>query len=103
MAKAPALVLLTVLLLGTTLCGVASAGDLKTGSHGPRVAAVQRWLGLTVDRAYGPATKRAVRRWQRRHHLHADGIVGPATWKALRRAHAAHARVHSRGRAVRTL
>ena len=55
---------------------------LKRGSHGPRVAKVQRWLGLTPDRIYGPATKRAVKRFQRRHGLTADGIVGPATWAA---------------------
>ena len=42
------------------LPGVASARPLKVGSHGPRVAQVQRWLGLHVDRIYGPATKRAV-------------------------------------------
>ena len=65
---------------------------LKRGSHGPRVAKVQRWLGLTPDRIFGPATKRAVKRFQRRHGLTADGVVGPATWAALRRArtHRAH-------------
>src|SRR3954466_1070254 len=59
---------------------------LKRGSHGPRVAKVQRWLGLTPDRIFGPATKRAVKRFQRRHGLTADGVVGPNTWAALRRA-----------------
>jgi putative peptidoglycan binding protein len=61
---------------------------LKRGSHGPRVAKVQRWLGLAPDRIFGPATKRAVKRFQRRHGLTADGVVGPATWGAMRRAHA---------------
>ena len=56
---------------------------LKRGSHGARVAKVQRWLGLTPDRIFGSATKRAVKRFQRRHGLTADGIVGPATWSAL--------------------
>jgi peptidoglycan hydrolase-like protein with peptidoglycan-binding domain len=74
---------------------------LKRGSHGPRVAKVQRWLGLTPDRIFGSATKRAVKRFQRRHGLTADGIVGPATWAALRRAHARRAAPHSSGRLTR--
>jgi hypothetical protein len=74
----------------------ADAKLLKRGSHGPRVAQVQRWLGLQPDRIFGPATKRAVKRFQRRHHLTADGVVGPATWRALRAAHA-HSAKHHRG------
>jgi peptidoglycan hydrolase-like protein with peptidoglycan-binding domain len=70
------------------LPAAAAARDIKPGSHGPRVATVQRWLGLRADGVYGPATRRAVKRFQRRHHLHADGIVGPKTWRALERAHA---------------
>jgi peptidoglycan hydrolase-like protein with peptidoglycan-binding domain len=61
---------------------------LKRGSHGPRVAKVQRWLGLAPDHIFGPATKREVKRFQRRHGLTADGVVGRATWGALRRARA---------------
>jgi hypothetical protein len=64
----------------------ASAGDLKRGSKGPRVASLQRMLGLQPDRIFGPGTKRAVKRFQRRHGLTPDGIVGPATWSALKRA-----------------
>jgi hypothetical protein len=107
MAKVPALILTGVLLLGGVLAAPAAAADLEPGARGPRVAAVQRWLGLHVDRVYGPATKRAVRRWQRRHHMHADGIVGAHTWAAMKRRYArggaGAARVHSRGSAVRTL
>jgi putative peptidoglycan binding protein len=108
MAKLSALILLTAL----TFCASASAGDLKKGSHGPRVVTLQRWLGQKPDGAFGKATRAAVKRWQRRHGLHADGIVGPATWRALKRAHAAgraprrtaHApSVRSRGGAVRVL
>ena len=69
----------------------AQADPLKRGSSGPRVAKVQRWLGLTPDRIFGPATRRAVKRFQRRHGLTADGIVGPATWAALKRSHARRA------------
>jgi hypothetical protein len=67
----------------------AAAKPLKVGSHGKRVATVQHWLGLHADGVFGPATRRAVKRFQRRHHLTADGIVGRATWRALKRAHTA--------------
>jgi Putative peptidoglycan binding domain len=83
--------------------GAAAAKPLKAGSHGKRVVTVQRWLGLHADGVFGPATRRAVKRFQRRHHLTADGIVGPATWRALKRAHAARARGGSRASAVRLL
>jgi peptidoglycan hydrolase-like protein with peptidoglycan-binding domain len=71
------------LLLAPT-ADAASSKPLKRGSHGARVAQVQRWLGMTPDRIFGPATRRAVKRFQRRHGLVADGIVGPVTWRALR-------------------
>jgi cell wall-associated NlpC family hydrolase len=79
----------------------ADAKPLKRGSHGARVAQVQRWLGLTPDRIFGPATKRAVKRFQRRHGLAVDGVVGPATWRALRAAHAHSAARHSGGSSKR--
>ena len=77
-----------VALLGLVLCTAspAHAGSLKRGAKGPRVAFVQKVLGLHVDRIFGKQTKRAVKRFQRRHGLTADGIVGPATWSALKRA-----------------
>src|SRR5215218_10933079 len=75
-------------LLSLVLCTAshAHAGSLKRGAKGPRVAFVQKVLHLHVDRIYGTQTKRAVKRFQRRHGLTADGIVGPATWSALKRA-----------------
>ena len=66
----------------------AEAKPLKRGSEGPRVAQVQRWLRIGSDGIFGSGTKRAVKRFQRRHGLTADGIVGPATWSALKRARA---------------
>jgi hypothetical protein len=86
-------------LVGLALLAPATADaakPLKRGSHGPRVAQVQRWLGLDADRIFGPATRRAVKRFQRRHGLTADGIVGPVTWRALRRSNARRASSGSR-------
>jgi len=98
-------------LVAIAVAAPADAGVIKLGATGPRVAAIQKWLGLSVDRIYGPATRRAVKRFQRRHGLTADGIVGPATWSALKRAHARAASAHggggprvaSRGQYVRIL
>lgn len=75
-----------LLALALVVAPAASAGDLKRGSKGTRVAALQRMLGLQQDRIFGPGTKRAVKRFQKRHGLTADGIVGSATWSALKRA-----------------
>ena len=71
-----------------TLPSAASAAVLKKGVRSPRVASVQKALGLDVDRIYGPATVRAVKRFQRRHGLTADGIVGPATWSLIKKVRA---------------
>ncbi len=77
-----------VALVALVLCTAppAHAGSLKRGAKGPRVAFVQKVLGLHVDRIFGKQTKRAVKRFQRSHGLTADGIVGPATWASLKRA-----------------
>ena len=68
--------------------GAAHAKPLKRGSEGPRVAQVQRWLGISADGIFGPGTRRAVKRFQRSHGLTADGIVGPVTWSSLKRGRA---------------
>ena len=75
-----ALTLFSLLAALAAASPAAQAKSLKKGSHGPRVAKVQRWLGLTRRRDLRPATKRAVKRFQRSRGLTADGIVGPATW-----------------------
>ena len=82
------------------LPGAASAlAPLKVGSGGPRVAAVQKALGLRADRVFGTATRRAVKRFQRRRGLTADGIVGPATWRLVTRIRARQRRQADGGRA----
>ena len=57
---------------------------LERGDSGPAVKRLQRRLRVTpADGEFGPATERAVRRFQRRRGLTADGVVGPQTRKAL--------------------
>lgn len=47
------------------------------------VGIVQHRLGIKRDNSFGPATLRAVKHYQRRHHLVVDGYVGPKTWASL--------------------
>lgn len=56
---------------------------LREGSHGDDVKAVQRIVGAKVDGAFGPRTEHAVRTWQRKRGLAADGIVGPITARRM--------------------
>ena len=84
--------------------GETSAGDLsdgtwagvtlRTGSRGGAVEQLQFWLStiaqyiasipsVTVDGSYGSGTAAAVRAFQRRFGLTADGICGEATWNAV--------------------
>ena len=56
---------------------------LRRGSTGAAVAALQRALKITVDGQFGPQTDAAVRAFQARKNLPANGIVGATTWRAL--------------------
>ena len=84
---------------GETAEGTQSAGGwpgtvLRRGSTGSSVEQVQFWLSdlaqfdsslvrVTVDGSYGAATERAVRTFQQKQSLTADGAVGQRTWNAL--------------------
>jgi hypothetical protein len=61
-----------------------SSVTLKPGSRGANVKRLQRKLRVTTSGYYGPLTKKAVKRFQKRRGLKADGIAGPATLAKLR-------------------
>jgi len=72
---------------------------LRSGSRGPDVALVQRWLNsvrerwpaidrVTVDGRFGAGTVSAVKTFQAAAGLKDDGAVGRDTWDLLYAAHA---------------
>jgi peptidoglycan hydrolase-like protein with peptidoglycan-binding domain len=78
--------------LADQLKGVAAFGlgpTLRRGSSGPAVEALQRALVQlghspgAADGKFGPATDRAVRAFQSKSGLMADGVVGPRTKAAI--------------------
>jgi peptidoglycan hydrolase-like protein with peptidoglycan-binding domain len=82
------------LLIVLAFAGIANAatlGDrtLKKGDHGPDVMTLQRVLTMKgyslglADGVFGRRTRAAVRGFQRRARIAADGRVGPLTTRAL--------------------
>ena len=61
---------------------------IRRGWNGTRVRIIQRKLGISRSgsaQTYDYATEKAVKAFQRRNRLKADGVVGPATWQKLAR------------------
>ncbi len=61
---------------------------VKAGARGERVRVIQnlliaRGVRVTVDGVFGSSTTTAVKTFQRRNHLAADGQVGATTWRKL--------------------
>jgi len=71
------------LALGRTTAQAPAPSVLRVGSSGTAVTQLQSALGVSATGWFGEATRRAVRRFQRRQGLAVDGIVGPRTAAAL--------------------
>ena len=56
---------------------------IRRGSRGESVKVLQEALHLAVDGIFGRITEEAVRAFQRRNGLKADGIVGNETWAKI--------------------
>ena len=56
---------------------------IKLLSRGDEVRIAQKYLGVTVDGIFGPATRKAVIAFQTEYRLDVDGIVGVQTWTKL--------------------
>ncbi len=56
---------------------------IRKGATGAAVSALQKALGLKVDGVFGLSTENAVKAFQTRRNLPANGVVGPTTWTAL--------------------
>lgn len=77
----------------TSILGI--SGDVKTvhevkeGDKGIDVYIVQELLSATgfymgaQDKHFGPATRAAVKEYQKRKKIAVDGVVGPTTWRSL--------------------
>jgi putative chitinase len=56
---------------------------LKKGDNNEDVKKLQIKLGIDPIGNFGPKTEEAVKAWQAKNGLTADGIVGPATWDKI--------------------
>jgi putative chitinase len=57
---------------------------LKKGDNNENVKLMQQKLGIEpAVTNFGPKTEAAVKEWQAKNGLVADGIVGPATWAKI--------------------
>lgn len=59
------------------------ARTVGLGDDGADVAYLQRIIGTPADGDFGPATVTALKVWQKKNRLTADGICGAQTWAAV--------------------
>jgi peptidoglycan hydrolase-like protein with peptidoglycan-binding domain len=60
-----------------------SRAPLRLGDRGEDVAFLQTQLGIAADGDFGPNSREAVMKFQKKKGLTADGVVGRKTWDAL--------------------
>ena len=58
-------------------------GVLRKGSKGEGVKMMQEALGIGADGSFGPGTEKALKAWQTKNGLTADGVAGPKTLEKL--------------------
>ena len=56
---------------------------LRKEMVGDDVKVLQQFLGIAVDGAFGTQTENAVKKWQAKNGLVADGVVGMKTWTKI--------------------
>jgi peptidoglycan hydrolase-like protein with peptidoglycan-binding domain len=56
---------------------------LKKGLAGEPVRRLQAKLGVETDGEFGPSTEAALKDWQKKNGLAADGVAGPDTFLAM--------------------
>lgn len=56
---------------------------IKKGSKGDEVKVLQLVIGVTSDGIFGNNTQSALKAWQSKNGLSADGIAGPKTWAKI--------------------
>ena len=56
---------------------------IKKGSKGDEVKVLQLIVGVADDGKFGSKTKTALKKWQKKYGLDADGVAGPKTWSKM--------------------
>jgi cell wall-associated NlpC family hydrolase len=88
---------------GSAVKRSSTCARLAEGSVGPAVVTIQQLVRTTPDGDFGPMTKAAVSKWQKRKGLDVTGVVDGQTWAALPRdvrQEACAKQVHGSGAAV---
>jgi hypothetical protein len=75
--------LVVIVVMGAAAALAVAQPVMKQGAKGKGVSAVQKKVGVKPDGVYGKDTKKAVRKYQKKHDLTADGKAGPETVGSL--------------------